>query len=426
MRKTKFWILGIILALIYSCSDDFLVVEQSPRKIDVSEVRAYFEKYATDLTPLTFKDPLSRFISFGEPELIPEWDRAIEFENEDYLITEVLLHSLSNAICVERIIKDAEFRGEKDIFCQRRLVIARQKGSEEIDMFVATLVPDDDFVGGEETLFSGRVFYSELNGDFRKAVGYKEGQIEEKEQIKKAVSCAVCTQEGVPLDYSTCTFLEVQTSRSATYSSSESGGEVPGWTGGGISGGSIGGGGTGGGSGGGGVGYDPDYELGQQSFERVRRDLVYQNVQPVYLHPKNAGYHIVNGFSIGVNTNGIIASCLNFMNQNNIDVYAKNFGRTVGILGAGLGWAQTIIAFTDSNIPNPNLWDVALNVLNTAGVICGFIPALIPLAGVIGIATCVIGIVMTTINYTKAQLIQVPLDDGSNIYIYISPNIMIA
>ena len=125
MRKTKFWILGIILALIYSCSDDFLVVEQSPRKIDVSEVRAYFEKYATDLTPLTFKDPLSRFISFGEPELIPEWDRAIEFENEDYLITEVLLHSLSNAICVERIIKDAEFRGEKDIFCQRRLVIAR-------------------------------------------------------------------------------------------------------------------------------------------------------------------------------------------------------------------------------------------------------------------------------------------------------------
>ena len=315
--------------------------------------------------------------------------------------------------------------------CWPRPRATRRPVSEETDMFVATLVPDDEFAGGEETPFTGRVFYSELNGNFRKAVGYKEGQIEKKEFIKKAVSCAVCTREGVPLDYSTFTFQEGQTSRSATYSNSEGGGGGwdPGWGGGGggsIGGGGTGGGSTGGGTGGGGSGYDPDYELGQQSFERVRRDLVYQNVQPVYLHPKNAGYHIVNGFSIGVNTNGIIASCLNFMNQNNIDVYAKNFGRTVGILGAGLGWAQTIIAFTDSNIPNPNLWDVALNVLNTAGVICGFIPALIPLAGVIGIATCVIGIVMTTINYTKAQLIQIPLDDGSNIYIYISPNIMIA
>lgn len=60
MRKTKFWILGIILALVYSCSDDFESVERSPQEIEVSEARAYFEKYATDLAPLTFKDPLSR------------------------------------------------------------------------------------------------------------------------------------------------------------------------------------------------------------------------------------------------------------------------------------------------------------------------------------------------------------------------------
>lgn len=129
MRKTKFWILGIILALVYSCSDDFESVERSPQEIEVSEARAYFEKYATDLAPLTFKDPLSRSMDLVVPELIPEWDHVISSENEDYLLTEVFLSSPSKAVCVERIVKDAEFLCEKLIPCQRRLVIAKHKDS---------------------------------------------------------------------------------------------------------------------------------------------------------------------------------------------------------------------------------------------------------------------------------------------------------
>ncbi|MEY8591579.1 hypothetical protein AALK14_09020 [Butyricimonas hominis] len=425
MRKMKFWLLGIILALIYSCSDDF--EGQRSQEIDVSEARAYFEKNATDLAPLTFKNPLSRASSFVVPELIPEWDEAIESENEDYFITEVPLHSQSNAICVERVIKDAEFFCEKKILCQRRLVIARQKDSEETDMFVATLVPDDDFVGGEGTPFTGRVFYSELNGDFRKARRYKEGQIGGNEQIKKAVSCAVCTREGAPLDYSTLTFQEGQTSRSATYSNSESGGGgwYPGWGGGGTGGGSIGGGGTGGGSiGGGGTGGgstsgSSDYQRGIEAFDTMTENMINGRVQMPCLRYRNTGYDVVNGFSIGVNTNGIIASCISFMNQQNLGPYAASFGVWVGGIGAIMGVTQTIIAFSDSNIPNPGFWEIASNVLGTLGFVCNFIPCLVPLGAVLGIASCVIGLVTTVGVYAEDMLLKIPLEDGSNMYIFI-------
>lgn len=43
MKKTKFWFLGIILALIYSCSDDFDAVEESPQDFGISEAQSYFE-----------------------------------------------------------------------------------------------------------------------------------------------------------------------------------------------------------------------------------------------------------------------------------------------------------------------------------------------------------------------------------------------
>lgn len=45
------------------------------------------------------------------------------------------------------------------------------------------------------------------------------------------------------------------------------------------------------------------------------------------------------------------------------------------------------------------------------------------LLGVVGIAGCVVGIVSTMINLAgQSMLIQVPLEDGHNVYVYISPN----
>ena len=41
----------------------------------------------------------------------------------------------------------------------------------------------------------------------------------------------------------------------------------------------------------------------------------------------------------------------------------------------------------------------------------------------VGIAGCVVGIVSTMINLAgQSMLIQVPLEDGHNVYVYISPN----
>lgn len=432
MRKTKFWILGIILALVYSCSDDFETVERSPQEIEVSEARAYFEKHATDLAPLTFKDPLSRSTSFVVPELIPEWDKAIESENEDYLITEVPLRSQSKAICVERVIKDAEFLCEKKIVCQRRLVVARQKDSEETDMFIATLVPDEDVSSNANDSFTGRVFYSELNGDFRKAVGYKEEQIVNTCQIGKAYGFAIYTTKEDPTGFSKLTFQEESTLRSSTYSSSEGGGGgwEPGWGGGGggTGGGSIGGGGTGSGGliGGGSGGYDPDYELGLAAREKIRTDIVNQDVQMVQVKPNvNGGYSVLDGIALAINVYDIAPSCFNFLD----DMTQKQlsaFGNTLGAVGCILSAWQTILAFSDGEITGNDVVGAVGTALSCVGVAFGLIGVFPVAAGVLGLAGCVIGIVSSMINMTqRALLIQVPLKNGHHVYVYISPKMQL-
>ncbi|WP_303181909.1 hypothetical protein [uncultured Butyricimonas sp.] len=422
MRKMKFWILGIILALIYSCSDDFGVKEQAPQGIDVSEARAYFEKNATDLAPLTFKNPLSRASSFVVPELIPEWDEAIESENEDYFITEVPLHSQSNAICVERVIKDAEFFCEKKILCQRRLVIARQKDSEETDMFVATLVPDDDFVGGEGTPFTGRVFYSELNGDFRKAVGYKEGQMQEPLLIGKAYGFSIYTSDENPTGYSKLTFQEESSSRSSTYSSSESGGGSwwPGWGGGGIGGGgSIGGGGIGGGGTGSG-GYDADYETGMKVVEKVRTDIGNGNYQQAEVEKDlTTGETVLVTASVATNWKGIVTECFHFMNSSNVDKMAKAFGNAIGKSNLVLGSALTLIAISKGDYSTATIMGAVSTALSWMGIIFALNPVAL---GIIGVSCCVLGVISSILTLSKALLIEVPMEDGGSICIYLSPN----
>ena len=44
----------------------------------------------------------------------------------------------------------------------------------------------------------------------------------------------------------------------------------------------------------------------------------------------------------------------------------------------------------------------------------------------LGVAGCVVGIVSTMINLAgQSMLIQVPLEDGHNVYVYISPNMIL-
>lgn len=423
MRKMKFWILGIILALIYSCSDDF--EGQRSQEIDVSEARAYFEKNATDLAPLTFKNPLSRASSFVVPELIPEWDEAIESENEDYFITEVPLNSPSKVVCVESIAKDNEFlEEEKVICCQRRLVIARQKDKNETDMFIATLLPDNEVVGGENASFTGRVFYSELNGDFRKAVEYKNGQVCDTLLITKGYGFAIHTQKGTPLDYSMLAFQEGTTSRSATYSSSESGGGGW-WPGSGGGGGPIGGGGTGGGNTGGGStgggtgsgGYDRDYLLGLEAVNQMMNNLGNNNAHVC----EATGYRTFQAFtgaaSIGLTVPGIISSCFHVMKGVPKDKIAMTFGKAIGGAGVFVSGLQTVVAISRGEYNSETLMNALATVCGLVGVFCVGWPAVIA-----GVAGCVIGCVSSVASLTHSLLIEVPMEDGESIYIYIPAN----
>ena len=435
MKKTKFWLLGIILALIYSCSDDFETKEQSPQGLEISEAQSYFEKNATDLAPLTFSNPLSRSANLEMPELVPEWDKAIQSENEDYFITEIPLHSQSGVICTEQIIKDAEFLCENKILCQRRLVIARQKDGDATDMFVATLVPDSKKVESVEESFAGRVFYSELNGDFRKAVGYKNGELQESLLIGKAYGFAIQTQEGAPTGYSKLTFQEESTLRTATYSSGEGGGGGgwdPGWGGGGsgggtgggsigggsIGGGSIGGGGTGGGVGGG--GYDADYERGLAIRAQAISDVENGRAQTVYVDKR---YKLRDGAALVTNTYGIATSCFNFLNRMT-RAQLSAFGYTAGILGLVASGYQTYMAFTDGEITGNDMLGAVSTAFTAASLVFAAF-GLAPVAGVAGILGCVIGIVSTTIDMLgQSLLIKVPLENGHNVYVYIPSNIV--
>ena len=428
MKKTKFWFLGIILALIYSCSDDFDAVEESPQDFGISEAQSYFEKNATDLAPLMFSNPLARSTNLVMPELIPEWDKAIESIEDDYQITEIPLWSQANVICVESIIKDYEFFAENSISCGRRLVIAR--GSDgKTDMFVATLIPDEKYSKNPEGAFTGRVLYSELNGKFRKAVRYKNGELEGDLLIGGAYGFAIQTEKDVPTGYSKLTFMEGNpVSRAATYSNSESGGGS--WGGGGIGGGGIGGGGIGGGgsgtggSGGGtgggtGGGYDPDYELGQSGYAKMRTDIASGNFQGVSVKRLSNGEVVLATASIGGNTNGIITSCLNFMNPNNVDKMAVAFGKQLGRFGGAIGVLQTIVAFSQGDYSAGSIVGAVSTALSLIGIFCALTP---PVAGIIGVTSCVLGLVSTIMSFTQAFLIEVPMEDGGSIFVYVAPS----
>ena len=110
--------------------------------------------------------------------------------------------------------------------------------------------------------------------------------------------------------------------------------------------------------------------------------------------------------------------CFNFLNKMMRDQLML-FGNSVGYLGLAL---SGYIAFTDGDITGNDILGAASTALSAASYLfasAGFFPV----AGVVGIAGCVVGLVSTMINLAgQSLLIQVPLEDGHNVYVYISPN----
>ena len=182
--------------------------------------------------------------------------------------------------------------------------------------------------------------------------------------------------------------------------------------------GGSGGGNPGGGNGSGGTGSgmtDAQYRaLGNEAFDKIRSDLVSKNVNMQEAKVNSAGELVLTATGIGVNTNGIITSCVSFMN--NVDNLAINFGRGVAGLGIGIGITQTCIAYSDGNITAGTL-NLISTALATAGFICAFVPGAQVVAGVLGVTSCVIGLIASFVSDHLPKEIHIQLEDGTNIYL---------
>lgn len=157
-------------------------------------------------------------------------------------------------------------------------------------------------------------------------------------------------------------------------------------------------------------------ELGQMGLNKIRSDLESGNVQ-IKQADIDAGKAILYAANIGTGgVNGIIASCLNFMKNIQNDVYAAKFGQRMSIAGAISGTLQTIIVCTDGDITTGD----ALTAISTAlGIAAVLLPTGMAITGIVGVSSCVIGLVSTFVTTSFPSEIHIQLEDGTNVSIYI-------
>lgn len=171
-----------------------------------------------------------------------------------------------------------------------------------------------------------------------------------------------------------------------------------------------------GGSGDSGDNNDQYYiELGNQGINKITTDLKNGNVQiqQVKMTPTGA---ILTSTSIGLNTNGIITSCLHFLENTKNDALLKTFGDALGWSGVIIGGAQSFIALTDGDISTSDLLGVVSTALGLAGCL---LPVGIPITGIVGITGCVIGLISTFMTSDIPTLMELELENGSKLYLYL-------
>lgn len=236
----KLFSLGIALFSLfcYSCMDDRLEPvpgeERQAIPFSVNDAREFFENNATDLSPLSFNGTsLTRSEGRANVELNPEWDNAMMSGHKGVTLIEIPLYSTSTVLVQEGIFKNKRLVGTRTTISGRRLIVAK-RANGEVDMFVATIVPEarsakDDlskmledfrYLGGGS--FSGKVFCSTLEGKFVKAFGYTDGKLNGtlNTRIRQA------SGESHPEDeeYSRLIFNETSSARASMFSGNESGG----------------------------------------------------------------------------------------------------------------------------------------------------------------------------------------------------------
>ncbi len=174
--------------------------------------------------------------------------------------------------------------------------------------------------------------------------------------------------------------------------------------------------------GGGSIPYDADYQLGISAINKMKSDLESGNVAMKQVK-MSQGEAILTGFSLGVSTNDIIFECLNFLKEESDDITAaKAFGTKVGAVGLSLGLVQTgIILLEGDGYTAGEILSIISTACSAVGIICVGLSVPGAIAGTIGIAGCVIGLLSNFFTYQLAPtIIEVEMENGSTIHIYIS------
>lgn len=190
-----------------------------------------------------------------------------------------------------------------------------------------------------------------------------------------------------------------------------------------------GGSGSGGGTGSGGSGSggttdegmtDAQAEaVGNKAFNKMRTDLKNNNVELSQVSINSQGQALLNGLSVGPNTMGIITSCLNFMDEANVGPLATSFGRSINLLGLAIVGTQTYLAFTDGKVSLADKLGAVSTALNAAGFICAFVPGGLVVSGVLGVTSCVVGLIAAVVPNRTALFVEITLEDNDKVYVYI-------
>ena len=160
-----------------------------------------------------------------------------------------------------------------------------------------------------------------------------------------------------------------------------------------------------------------DRMIGLQGLNHMIYRLTTENVTINQVKYRE-GYPVLDAVNVGLNTNGIITSCLNFLKQANLDKYALGFGKAMGIAGFAIGSTQTMIALFDGEISSADILSTISTALAAVSLIGVFFPPAIVISGIAGVTGCIIGLVATGISSRSNPLI-LNENNEKKIYLYI-------
>ena len=157
-------------------------------------------------------------------------------------------------------------------------------------------------------------------------------------------------------------------------------------------------------------------ELGNQGINKITTDLKNGNVQ-IQQVKMSAGEAVLNASGIGLNANGLITSCINFIKDTPPSAIA--FGNAISVAGFAIGFSQTWIGYSDGDITTQDKLNLISTALSAAGIVCALIPGGQVASGILGVTSCVIGLVSTLVTSEVQREIHLNFEDGTSFHMYL-------